>query len=113
MPENKGKLNPNVPCSNKYQNHVPCTYSYKLICFDDKFSKPFKLYLGQDAVYNFINSMDKESRYWDEVMKEHFNKEFEMTKKMMKNLIAHLNVRFVIWILFIIMLRHGIIVMLL
>ena len=40
---------------------------YKLKCFDDKFSKSFKLYLGQDAVYNFINSMDKESRYWDEV----------------------------------------------
>ena len=33
------------------------------------FSKPFKKYLGKDAVYNFINSMIEESRYCNEVMK--------------------------------------------
>ena len=29
------------------------------MCVDNKFSKPFKSYLGGDAVYNFINSMVK------------------------------------------------------
>ena len=24
------------------------------VCADDKFSKPFKTYLGEDAVYNFF-----------------------------------------------------------
>ena len=28
-----------------------------LVMVDDKFSKPFKTYLGEDAVYSFINSM--------------------------------------------------------
>ena len=36
---------------------------------DDKFSKPFKTYLGKDTVYNFINNMIKESKYWSDVMK--------------------------------------------
>ena len=28
--------------TNKYQKHIVCSYGYKLICVDDKFSKPFK-----------------------------------------------------------------------
>ena len=43
------------------QKDVACSYEYKLVCVDDKFSKPFKSYLGQDAVCNFINSVIKES----------------------------------------------------
>ena len=43
------------------QKDVACSYGYKLVCVDDKFSKPFKSYLGQDAVCNFINSVIKES----------------------------------------------------
>ena len=58
-----------------------CSYGYKLVCADDKFSKPFKSYLGKDAVYNFINSMVEESRYCSEVIKKRFNKELGMTKK--------------------------------
>ena len=37
--------------------------------------------LGEDAVYKFINSMIKESKYCSDVMKKHFNKELVMTKK--------------------------------
>ena len=41
--------------ANKNDKHVPWSYRYKLVCVDDKFSKPFKLYL--DAAYNCISSM--------------------------------------------------------
>ena len=51
------------------------------VCVDDKFSKPFQTYLGEDAVYNFINNMIEESKYCSEVMKKHFNKELLKTKK--------------------------------
>ena len=37
-----------------------------LVCADDKFSKLFKSCLGENAVYNFINSMIKESKYFSE-----------------------------------------------
>ena len=33
-----------------YQKHVACSYGCKLVYVDDKFSKPFKSYLGKDAV---------------------------------------------------------------
>ena len=39
----------------------------RLVCVDNKFSKPFKLYLGHNTVYNFINSMFEERKYCNEV----------------------------------------------
>ena len=69
VPEDNGKQNPNESSMNKYQKHVGYSYDYKLVCVDDKFSKPFKSYLGEDAVYNFIISMIEESKYCIDVEK--------------------------------------------
>ena len=79
--ENNGKQNPNEFYTNKYRKHVACSYGYKLVCVDDKFSKPFKSYLGKDVVYNSISSIIEESKYCSDVMKKHFNNELVMTKK--------------------------------
>ena len=57
------------------------TYGYKLVCVDYKFSKPFKAYLGEDAVYNFIDNMIQESKYCSGLLKKHFNKKLVMTKE--------------------------------
>ena len=51
------------------------------MCVDDKFSKLLKSYLSEDAVYNFINNMVKESKYCSYVRNEQFDKELVMTKK--------------------------------
>ena len=51
------------------------------MCVDDKFSKPFKSYLGKDVVYNLISSMIEDSTYCSDVMKKHFNKKLVMTKE--------------------------------
>ena len=81
MPEDNGKQNPNESYSNKYQKHVACSYGYKLVCVDNKFSNPFKPYIGKDTICNFISSMIEESKYCSDMMKRHFNKEFVMSKK--------------------------------
>ena len=81
VPEDDGKQNLNQPYTNKYQKHVGCSYGYKLIIVDDKFSKPFKSYLDEDVVYNFISSVIDENKYCSDMMKEHFNKELVMTKE--------------------------------
>ena len=81
VPEDNGKQNPSVSCTNRYQKHVSCNYGYKLVCVDDKFSKSFKSYLGKDVVYNFISSMVEKSKYCSDVMKKYFNKELVMTKE--------------------------------
>ena len=44
VPEDNGKQNLNESYTNKYQKYVACSYGYKLVCVDDKFSKPFKSY---------------------------------------------------------------------
>ena len=62
MPEDNGKQNSEESYTNKYQKHIACSYGYKLVCVDNKFSKPFKTYLGEDDVYNFINSMIEERK---------------------------------------------------
>ena len=72
VPEDNGNQNPNHCYTNKYQKNVACSYGYKLVCVDDKFSKSFKSYLGKDAAYNFISSMIEERKYCSNVMKKHF-----------------------------------------
>ena len=63
MPENNGKQNPEKSYTNKYQEHIAWSYGYKLVCACDKFNKPFKTFLGKEAIYNLINSMIEESKF--------------------------------------------------
>ena len=79
--ENNGKQNQEESYTNKYKNIMLAVMDINLVCIDDKFRKPFKTYLGEDAVYNFINSLIKESKYCSGVIKKHFNKELVMTKE--------------------------------
>ena len=51
------------------------------MCIDDKFSKPFKAYLGEDAIYNLIKSTMEESKYCSDVVKKYFKKELVKTKE--------------------------------
>ena len=69
MPENNGKQNPEDSYTNKYQYHIACSYGYKLVSADDNFSEPFKTYLGEDNVHNFINSMINKIKYCSEAIK--------------------------------------------
>ena len=85
VPEDNGKQNPSQPYNNKYQKHVACSYGYKLVCVNDKFSKPFKTSLEKDTVYNFIKSTIAEGKYCNEVMKKFFNKKFVMTEECNEN----------------------------
>ena len=81
VPGKNGKQNQKESYSSKYQKHIACGYDYKLACVDDKFSKPFKTYLDEDAGYNFINNTIEESKYYSDAMKKHFSKELVITKE--------------------------------
>ena len=54
------------------QKHVAYSYGFELVYVDDKFSKPFRSYLGKDAFYNFVNSMIEESKYYSDEKKTTF-----------------------------------------
>ena len=54
----------NVECyegiyTKKYHEHVPCSYHYKVVCIDNKYSKPTVVYRGVNAAYEFIRSILK------------------------------------------------------
>ena len=46
--------------SKKYQDHVPCTFPYKIVCVDDEFTKPIVVFRGENAAYKFIEAILKE-----------------------------------------------------
>ena len=72
----------NIDCFSytaKYQDHVPCSFTYKLVCVNDKFSKDVVLYRVKNAVYKFIQSIFKEYSYCRSVIKNRFNKNLVMT----------------------------------
>ena len=65
----------------KHHDHVPCSYAYKIVCIDDRFSKAIVVYRGENAAYEFIKAVLKEYKYCKKIVKEHFNKNVIMSKE--------------------------------
>ena len=65
----------------KLQNHVACSYGYKVVCcYDDRLSKPFKMYRGLDSVHKFFTDIFAEEK---EILDK--LKEFQKTPMYMSN----------------------------
>ena len=65
----------------KYQNHIPCSFTYNVVCIDDRFSKPIVVFRGENAAYEYIKAILKEYKYCKKIMKKHFNKNLVMTEE--------------------------------
>ena len=63
----------------KEQDHVPCSFGYKVVCIDDKFNKDVVVYRGKDCVSKFISSILNEYEYCRRVVRDNFNKSMIMT----------------------------------
>ena len=44
----------------KYQDLIPCSFAKKIVCIDDKFTKPTITYRGKTAAYEFIETILEE-----------------------------------------------------
>ena len=58
----------NIECyegtyTKKYHEHVPCSYAYKVVCIDDRFSKPIVVCRGENAAYKFSKAILEERKY--------------------------------------------------
>ena len=58
----------NVKCNEgsytkKYQDHIPCSFAFKIVCIDDRFTKPTIIYRGENTVYSFIKAILEEYKY--------------------------------------------------
>ena len=70
-----------MPNNKKNQDHIVCIYGYKLICVDDQYSKPYKIYFGENAIDKFLIDVIKESEYCSKVIETEVNKPPFMTEK--------------------------------
>ena len=55
----------------KLQKHVACSYGYKVVCcYDERLSKPFKMYRGLDSVSKFFSDIFEEEQEILEKLRE-------------------------------------------
>ena len=47
----------------KQQDHIPCSFADKVVCIDDRFTKPIVAYRGENAAYEFNKTILKEYKY--------------------------------------------------
>ena len=66
--------------SKKYQKHISCSFAYKFVCIDDRFSEPIAVFRGENAANEFIKVILKEYEYCKKIIK-HFNKNLIMSEK--------------------------------
>ena len=69
----------------RYQEHISYSFSHKLVCVDNKFSKPIVVSRGENADYKFIEAILKEYEYCIKIMKKPFNNNLIMTEKEEEN----------------------------
>ena len=67
--------------SKKYQDHIPCSFAYKLVCVDDKISKLIVAFRGENAAFKFIEEFLTEYECCKKIMKKDFNKTLIMTEE--------------------------------
>ena len=59
----------NISYNEKYPNHTPFRFAYKLICMDDTFRKPVVLYRGKSAIYKLIEAILEEYEHCKQMIK--------------------------------------------
>ena len=66
--------------TDKYQNHTGCSYGYKVVCcYDDTYSKPVKIYRGENSISYFMLDMLSEVEYCQKMIATEFQKPLQMT----------------------------------
>ena len=63
----------------KYQDHIPCSFTYKVAGVDDKFTKWTVVYRGENQAYEIIKAILKDCKYFKKVMKNYFSKNLIMS----------------------------------
>ena len=67
--------------SKKYEDCILSSFAYKLVCVDDRFSKPIVVFKVTNAAYKFIEPILKEYQYCKKVINRHFNKNWTMSEE--------------------------------
>ena len=69
----------NISYTRKYQDHVPCSFDYKVVCVDNKYSKKILLYRGRNTANKFIRLILNEYNYCRKITRKYFCKTLIMS----------------------------------
>ena len=58
----------NTLYTENYQKHISCSFAYKVVCADDKFSKAVVVYRGKNAINRFIEVILEEHDYCNDYL---------------------------------------------
>jgi hypothetical protein len=73
----------------KYQQHIGCSYGYKVVSQYSQWEYPYKFYRGEDAILNFLKSI--KTLYWDLLKQLKTNIELVMTEQNEKDFQSSVN----------------------
>ena len=62
-----------------YQKHIPNSIAAKLVCVDDRFTLPTKIFTGSNCIKEFIEWVFEQKKYCNQIINKHFNKKLKMT----------------------------------
>ena len=62
-----------------YQKHIPNSIGPKLVCIDNKFTLPTKIFTGSNSIKEFIKWIFEQQKYCNQIINKHFNKKLKMT----------------------------------
>ena len=79
-------INKDISYKRKYQDHTPCSFTYKVVCVDNKYSKKIALYRGINAANKLIRLILTEYNYCRKIMKKYFCKNLIMSAEKMNYL---------------------------
>ena len=61
-----------------YQKHIPNSLGAKLVCIDNRFTLPTKIFTGNNCAHNFIKWIFTQKKLCNQIIDEHFNKKLKM-----------------------------------
>ena len=63
-----------------YSKHIPYFVGAKLVCIDDRYTQPIKLFFGSNCINELLQWVFKQKIYCNNIIKNHFNKPIIMTQ---------------------------------
>ena len=67
--------------TSEYQNHLISSYAYKVVCQNDKYTKPIKYFRGENAIKDFLTNLLKESEEIEDILVNKLNKKMNISNK--------------------------------
>ena len=68
-----------------YQKHIPNSVGAKLVCINNNFTLPTKIFIASNSIKEFIESIFEQQKYCNKIINKHFNKKLKMTEDEDKN----------------------------